>query len=274
MKVQLGPDAHRYLIAAQGRPVARPFHLRWLLPAVCGTDLRRWAAAWVASWPVLGGGMLWLAWDLGWQRAVFAAAVTVTLPGVIGPKVTRPVGVDLPAMALGVMAAAAAVHGWWWLAITLVVWAGMVKETAPIFAALWAWHPLLLIGLAAPALVSLVRRPGMDELTGSPELREIHDHPIRTAWTYRRDRGWLLAPALWLHPFGVTLAGFVAMSAQAAVTVAVAATQCAVATDTTRLLATGAGPVLAIGAATWLPTEVLPLAVVLHVFWPVQRIVA
>lgn len=274
MTLRTGPDGARYLIAAQGHPVARPFHLRWLLPAVCGTNPRRWWACWWASWPVLAAGMFSLSAHLGWRRALFAMAIVVTLPGVIGPKVTRPVGVDLPAMALGVAAAGAAVHGWWWAALALVLWAGMVKESAPLFAALWAWHPLLLVGLAAPALVAVVRRAGMDELTARPDLREIHDHPVRTAWSYRRDRNWLVDPALWLHPFGVTLAGLVNMSTQTAVTVAVAAAQCVVATDTTRLLASGAGPALAVGAATWLPVEVLPLLVAVHVFWPWPRVVA
>lgn len=40
-----------------------------------------------------------------------------------------------------------------------------------------------------------------------------------------------------------------------------------VATDTVRLVAAGAGPAMAIAAASVLPVEWLPLVAVLHVFW-------
>jgi hypothetical protein len=122
--------------------------------------------------------------------------------------------------------------------------------------------------------VTLVRKPEIDEITAKPDLREIHEHPVRTAFTYRRDRGWLVNPQLWIHPLGVTLLGLVNMTTQTAATVAVAVAQCAVATDTTRLLAAGAAPVLALTAATWLPVAWMPLLVAVHIFWPAPRIVA
>lgn len=271
--MKLGPDASRYWLAGQGRPVARPFHLRWLLPAMCRNDARRWSIVWAASWPVLAAGMVWFASDLGWRRALFASVLVVALPGVRS-KVTTPVGVDLPAMALSTVAAAAAVHGWWWLAVPLVLVAAAVKESSPIFAALWAWSWVPLVGLAAVVVAALVRRPELDPVTSAPNLREIHDHPIRTAWTHRRDHGLLASAAVWLHPLGACLIGLYGATGRTLTAVAVAFGQCAVATDTTRLVATGAGPALAVAAAAVLPVEALVLVAAVHVWWPFDRIVA
>lgn len=263
--MRLGPDSARYWLAAQGRPVARPFNLRWLLPKACGTHVRRWWAVWGASWPMLAVGVFWLASEFGWQRATLAAILTVGLPGVWGPEVCRPVGVDLPSMALGAVAAAAATHGVWWAAVPLVLLAGMVKESAPVWAALWAWNPILLIGLAAPAVAALIRRPELDEITARSDLRRVHDHPIRTALESRRGR-WRDA-WLWVAPWGATLAGLYAIDIRTAVTLAVAHAQTFVATDFVRLVHTAAGPALAIAAARVIPTPFLIPAAVAHVWW-------
>lgn len=270
--MRLGPDAARYWIAGQGKPVARPFHLRWLLPVVCRNDQRRWWFVWAASWPVLFGSVCWLASGLGWQRAVFAAVLTCALPGVWGPAVVRPVGVDLPAMALAALGAAGAVHGVWWVVLPAVYLAASVKETAPVWAALWAWNVYPLVGLVVPLFVALSIRPGMDEVTARPELREIHDHPVRTAVRYRSvldqpnlpwwRNGWVM-----VAPWGVCLAGLYAPSWQVVAAVVAAHLQLLVATDTARLLHTAAGPALAVAAATVLPVPWLLVAAVAHVFW-------
>lgn len=265
MTVTLGPDAARYWIAAQGLPVARPFNLRWLLPAACGTNLRRWWSVWALSWPVLGGGIFWLAEDLGWQRAAFAAVVVLGLPGVWGPKVVRPVGVDLPSMALAAISAAAAVHGWLWLAVAAAAIGAMIKESAPVWAALWAWSLWPLLALAVLVVPIAMGKTAIDSVTARPDLREIHDHPIRSSIKYRAGywrSGWVM-----VAPWGAALAGLYAPSWRLLVVLAVAHAQLLVATDTVRLVAAGAGPAMAIAAASVLPVEWLPLAAVLHVFW-------
>lgn len=264
--LRLGPDAARYWFAGGGGRVARPFHLRWLLPLVCGQHIRRWWAVWWSSWPVLFVGVWWLAADLGWQRATFAAVLCVALPGVWGPHVVRPVGVDLPAMALTAVAAAAAVHGWWWLAILALAFAAEIKETAPVWAALWAWDPALLLALIFPLAALVAIRPELDPITaGHPVLRRVHDHPIRTAFEHRRGR--LRDAHLWVTPWGASLAGLYGLTPQVAATLAVAHAQAVVATDTVRPVQTAAGPVLAIAAAQVLPLQWLPLAALLSVFW-------
>lgn len=264
-QIRLGPDASRYWLMAQGASVARPFYLRWLLPKVCGTDPRRWWLAWGVSWPLIAGGVAVMTSHRGatGTQALAAAVLCIALPGVWGPVVVRPVGVDLPAMALGVWAAAAASYGLWWVAIPLALAAACVKESAPVWAALWAWHPLLLVALLAPAIRALVASPALDEVTANPTLRAIHDKPIHTALSARQWRNaWVM-----VAPWGVCLAALYDPSVAVCVTLAVAYLQLIVATDTVRLVHTAAGPTMAIAAAMTIPTPWLLLAVVAHVFW-------
>jgi len=266
-----GPDAARYLLAGRGTPVARPFNLRWLAPAICRDDLSRWNVLWRASWPVAAAGAVLWAWATGLPvgRAVACAAFLMALPGVYGPHVSRPVQVDLPSMAVGLVAAAlmvmaddpAAVVG----AVLLTAVAASFKESAPIWVALWAWSPWPLLALVVPAVVQLVRRPVLDEVTQHPVLLRVHDHPFRSAVEHRAGRSrdaWL-----WVAPWGATLAALVPPDVRTLAALAVGHLQLLVATDTVRLLATTAGPAMALGAATNLPAEWLVVAVVVHTWW-------
>jgi hypothetical protein len=155
------------------------------------------------------------------------------------------------------------VHGWWWAAIPVVLVAACIKESAPVWCALWAWNPLLLVGLVAPAVRALTSKPRVDEVTAKPNLKKIHDHPVRTALTSRQWRdAWVM-----VAPWGLCLAALYRPSWWVAVALAAAYAQLLVATDTVRLVHTAAGPTLAIAAALVIPTAWLPLALVAHSFW-------
>jgi hypothetical protein len=263
----LGPDSARYLIAGEGLPVARPFHLRWLLPAVCRDRPSRWRAVWLASWPIAAFGCAWWAAGMvdGWQVPLAAAALLVALPGVWGPSVARPIGVDMPALAVGLIAAALWVHGLDVPAVIVAALAATMKETSPVWVALWCWSPWPLLALAAPAIAAIVRRPAIDEVTAHPNLIRVHDHPVRSAMEHRRGR-WRDAWTM-VAPWGATLAALVAPDRQTIATLAVAHAQLLVATDTVRLLATTAGPVMALAAAETYPAAWLPLIVAAHAVW-------
>ena len=59
---ELSPDGRRYLAMAAGRPAPFPFALRWLLPALCSTSLRRWrwcTALHLGALPPLVAYWLW-----------------------------------------------------------------------------------------------------------------------------------------------------------------------------------------------------------------------
>lgn len=263
----LGPDAQRYLAAAQGVAVPRPFCYRRLLPAVCKTDARRWWLVWWASWVVLAVAcFLWLWQRQPWEHAAAGAALLCALPGVLGPRVVIPVGVDLPASALTL----AGVALWtldhpWAVPFALSCWmtAAAIKETAPVHAALWAWHPGLLLLLLIPMLLAWRHKPGPDPL--GARFDEIARHPVRTALQAHAGRwrdGWLM-----VAPWGATVLALYSLELQTAVALAVAYAQLLVATDSVRLYQHTAGPVMAAAAAATIPTVWLPLAVVLHVVW-------
>jgi hypothetical protein len=267
MALTFGPDAARYWIAGQGRSVARPFNLRWLLPALCRNSERRWWAVWLISWPLAAAGCIAWAHASGasWGVSVAAAALLLALPGVLGPQVARPVGVDLPALALGLLAAAAFASGQRVLGIALVLVAANVRETVPVAVALWCWSPLPLVGLIVPALVAMWRRPELDEITAQPLLRRIHEHPIRSALEHHRGH-WRDAWHM-VAPWGATVAALLAVTPQLVVTLIVAHLQLLVATDEVRLTQTLAGPVVALAAAQVFPLHWLPLVVILHFVW-------
>lgn len=271
----LGPDAQRYLRSASGAPVTRPFHLRWLLPRVCGLDLRAWWAVWAASWVILAISMLGWAHQHGLSGWALAAAVGLLcgLPGILGPAVSIPVQVDLPATALTLCAV--------WLfgidhpaariaAVILILIAASCRETAPIFGALWLWSCWPLVGLIVPIIVHLVRKPVAT--TGNPEWDWIAAHPVRAGIQYHLGR--FRDARLMLLPWGACIVGFYNVDARILVVVLVAYLQLLVATDSVRLYQHGAGPVLALAAAAVIPAAWVPIVLAFHWLWilPQERI--
>lgn len=268
----IGPDAARYLHLANGVRVSRPFCWRWVLPKACGIDMRRWWAVWCVSWPVLAIGMLSLARQsqLGWPAALAAAALMLGLPGTLGPRVTVPVGVDLPATALAVCAAAGFAEGSrssLVASLLLACTAAAIKETTPLWAALWAWSPLPLVALVAPAARALWVRwrdlEGPDPL--GAQFQQIADRPLRTGWEAHRHH-WRDA-SLHVAPWGVCLAALWAVDWRLAAVLAAANLQLLVATDTVRIVHHAAGPAMAVAAASVIPTGWLVPAVAAHTFW-------
>lgn len=263
--MSVGPDAARLLLASEGVPVPRPFHLRWLLPAVCGQHIRRWWVVWGISWPLAAVAML--TWRLGagdsWQVSAASTALLLALPGVLGPSVTIPVGVDLPSMAWSLVGVSLFVNVHPVAGIVAVGVAAAIKEQAPLWSALWLWSPWLLLAGVVPLVRALVAKSGPDPL--GPQFQRIVDHPFRTALEHHQGRwrdGWL-----WVAPWGVCLAGLVGADWRLCVLLVVAHLQVLVATDTVRLVHCAAGPALAVAAAQVIPAEWLLLAVVVHVVW-------
>jgi hypothetical protein len=205
----------------------------------------------------------------GWARSLAVAALLCGLPGILGPRVVIPVGVDLPATALAVTAAMfTEMDGRWLVAAVLVAcWSGTVKESAPVVAALAAWSVVPLVGLAAPLVRHLWCRHrgliGEDPL--GPRFQAITDHPFRSSLEAHAGRwrdGWL-----WVAPWGVCLVALYAPTPQVVVALAASWAVVLVATDTVRLQHHMAGPVMAAAAVSNIPVGWLALAVVLHVAW-------
>jgi hypothetical protein len=261
----LGPDARRYLLMADGTPVVMPFQLRWLLPATCGADLVLWWCVWLVSFPVAAAGMVWWAVAAGHGIAAGAAA-GVLLVGLSGFLGVKPVETALPSMALGVLSAASFEQGWWLLGIVFAVLAATIRESAPVWIALWVWNPIALVALAAPILRWVLHRPHLDEVTAnSGTLLNVHDAPVWQALVHQDGR-WRDA-YLVVVPWGVTIAALYRPSWQLGALLVLTYAQLLVTTDYTRLLHSAAGPAMALGAAVVIPAEWLLLAVVVHVVW-------
>lgn len=260
-----GPDAARYIHLAQGGTVPRPFHLRWLLPKVCGTSPVRWWAVWLASWPVMAAAMFWWRFDAGdtWQVSLAAAAILAGLAGILGPAAVIPVGVDLPATALSLAGVAMIGHGWTVAGIGVLCGGAAIRETVPVWAALWIWSPWPLIALLPVAVRHFTTRTGLDPL--GAYFDDIAAHPIRAALAAHEGRwrdGWLM-----VAPWGACLFALTQPTWPMFTVVALAYLQLLVATDTVRLLHHAAGPVLAASAAQVVPPHLLLIVCVAHFVW-------
>lgn len=248
--MRLTPDGVRYVTPG---PVPRPFNLRWLIPAICQDNPTRWE--WVTRSSVVA--LAPLAW---WFTGSPWMAVCVALPGVWF-NWRLPALVDAPGMMLALLAACL----WpvcWPAAIAAVLLAGCVRETTPAWAAIYAWHPALLVGFAPVAIRLLTSRPGPDPC-GHDDLLA---HPIRSALSAHRGR-WG-DPALMVAPWGPLVVGVLAVptSIQLSVALVAAYGQTLTATDTVRLYQ-WAWPVVALATAHVAP-EWLPLVAVGVVFNP------
>ena len=147
--------------------------------------------------------------------------------------------------------------------VAVVAVAACVKESAPVWAALWSWSFWPLLALVAVVVRLISSKPGPDPL--GARFEEIAAHPIRSALAAHRGQ-WRNAWVM-VAPWGVCLLALTDVSPWLAVTLVVAYAQLVVATDSVRLYQHGAGPVMAAVAASVVPVAWLPLAVVAHVVW-------
>lgn len=249
--IQLSPDGLWYLRMAAGHQVPRPYSRRWLLPRLLGARPERWRALTLASFailPIVAAGYFSARGLAGWSL-FFTTALLCALPGLRLP-LRLPVLIDAPSFALALLVASSASAWPWWITAPLSLILGAIRESGPVFAALWAWSPWPLVGLVASGWWR-PRAPANETL--EPWLA----HPVREAWALRRRVG--LDGGLYLRPWGAAIAGLVAPSWQTLATVAVAHAQLFVAVDTVRL-AIWAAPPLVFAAAQVIPPALWPLA--------------
>ncbi len=242
-------DGYHYLRAAGGIPVPSPYQRRWLLPCLLGPHPKRWAALTYASLALLPAASLAYlsAVGLSGVRLAFGAVLLCALPAHRFP-LRFPVLTDAPAYTLALLTAWASLRAPW-AALPLAFALGSMRESAPVFAALWAWDPWLLLGLLATGW----RRPTCEPSATEPWLLR----PFASAWKQRRDIG--LDGSLYLRPWGGALLGLVAPTWQLALTLAVAHAQLFTALDALRLTV-WAAPVLCAVAAQTIPAPWMALA--------------
>jgi hypothetical protein len=257
-QISLSPDGHRYIAATQQR-VARPFHYRWLIPKLLA-KAKPTVWFWLTRLSLVGllPAMYWYVGG-GWH-GLAAAACVVGLSGVWAINRRLPILVDAPGMLLALLSADLFHAGWWPLAVLLAVVGGCVRETTPIFAALFAWNPLALLGLI-PVGVRHLQAEGPDVL--DQEARWILDHPVKASRKYHTG----IAPWTWLLPWGAGLLALGHPTLQLAAVLAAAYAQCLIATDTVRLYM-WAFPVVIAAAVEGVPTRWLLLLVLAHLVNP------
>ena len=263
MSLRLTPDGRRYALMGKGERQPLPFHLRWLVPAVCHDREAAWIVLNLASIlaVVLGTGYLAL-----WHGATLAQACVAALLMAGMPSLrfawAAPVLVDMPALAVALGAALL-----WplepYAAVAVALLAGAISEKAPVWAAVFALSPWLLLGLVAPLLRwALIRAP---KPSPHDPLAVTLEHPIQAALEYHRGR-WR-DPLLMLTPWGVCLVALLAPSPWLWLALAVGYAQLLLATDSVRLYQQAA-PVACVSAALLIPDAWAIPAVVAHWFNP------
>lgn len=255
MAVEATPDALRY-VAAASRRVPRPFHLRWLIPKLCGESERRWRLqSQLTTWGLFP--LVW--WYVGGWRGIAAAVMVTGLAGVWKFNRRFPILVDAAGMFCALLTADLFTHGLWPLALLVVLIGACVRETVPVFAALFAWNPLALIGLL-PVAVRALQHDGPD-----PEGNEPWQltRQLRTCIQIHRAQ----PVGLFVLPWGAALVCLANGSPQLALTLSIAYAQMAVATDTVRLYQ-WAFPVVLASAVHAVPLRWLPLLVVVQLANP------
>ncbi|MFI9251129.1 hypothetical protein [Streptomyces sp. NPDC053069] len=263
----LSPDGRRYLIKGSGRPVAMPFAVRWALPALCRDSPLRWRVCTdvhLVAVPVLM--YLWLGPYASDERLrVVGALLVCGLPGLWRIHIRWPVSVDATALAWALGSALLVRNGQLVPGVLAAVFAGLVKETSPVFAACFAWSPLPLAGLLAPAVVKCFARVGPDPM-GQPDVLA---NPFLASRLYHVGR-WF-DPRLMAAPWGICLLAFGVtdrdLLVMLAVTAAVAYGQIVIATDTVRLYQWAAPPVIA-ATITVVPSRWAYAALAAHLLNP------
>lgn len=255
----LAPDSAYYLEAGGRKAVPPPFAYRWLLPFVLGTVHNRWRAFTMFSIWMQGGALAWYANDL---RAVILVGM---LPAVWRFQLRHPVLVDAPGMAVALIGAAMMMHNppSWQLTFAVVAYAifgGCIRETVPIWMAVYCWSPWPLIGLLG-VLPGALRARKIDPAQDNPWITR----PLKTALDARNRQwlNWQLVAVPWgvLLPLGLWHGDYKVWTA-----LVLSHLPWLITSDWNRIAA-WAAPVLAVAALSW-HSDLWPLLLLIHVFNP------
>ncbi len=222
---QMSADGWRYQAMARGEGAPKPYHYRWLMPRVLGGDQRRWQTANTVACAGMVPAMWWL------TGSPTVGLFNFTLFGVWGMARGFPMITDPVAMCAAIVAAAATKHRRWTVAVAASLVAGGCRETAPVFAALYAGHPLPLVGLLSPAVMA--RKPEGPDVTDDFSHTCVAD-PLAAVWQVRRGSAtdW----KLYVAPLGGLWLG-ARSDARTTLTLLATYAQLLVAVDTSRLTA-------------------------------------
>ncbi len=209
-------DGRRYV---SGVPQPYPFHRRW-----CSWPKQMLIVMSLTSMVVMGTAMG------DWKKAL----LLLTLPGACF-LVTHPTTVDGPAILLA-WGASLLFPTHPWFAVLMSCVAGFVHERAPVYAALYAWHPLLLVGLVAVGWWRTPAPPDDDIRVGRGFIYSF--------LTHKGDHDWLsLQQTLTSSRALPVMAGFYGVSTAAWLALGLAWGQRLICSDLGRLVF-WAGPII------------------------------
>jgi hypothetical protein len=236
------PDGIRY---TSGELQPKPFHRRW----------NHWN-------PRVLTALTWLSFvalaaSMGnWQKAALFAA----LPGV-WVCATLPTTVDGPSIAFAWGASIAWSTGHHGLAIACSILGGFIHERSPMFAAVYAWTPWLLVGLASPFLLGL-RGAAKPKWGIGKVSEELCGHDLRGAVRAHRRFQDFLDWRQVVFPLRAVLpmAAYYGVTPAAWASFAVAFASRLVGTDTARFMLWAAPPMVAA-----LPNDIPAWMVLVHV---------
>jgi len=252
INVWLTPDGYRYFAVSKKR-VIKPFHLRWFLPFVLKDNLQAWA--WVTRLSIVGFAILTAVYCQNpWMVSV------ALLPGIVFSW-KCPVLVDAFGMFLALLACVL-LPIYWPAAVAVALLAGCVRETAPIWSAVYAWNPILLVGMI-PVAIRWLQKEGPDVL--DEKGLWIVKHPFKASKEFHAGK-WM-SPQLMLTPWAGLILGLGAMTPQLFLALLLAYSQLLIATDSVRLYQ-WATPVLALATCNLLPVWAIPFVAVSIVFNP------
>ena len=185
---RMAPDSYQYAAIAKGQRVVAPFWMRWLVPFVLRERGYLWEAMTLVCTMTLHACV---AFAYGPRAALLLAPMHL-----ISWNIKVPVQVDLAALAL-VSLALVVQHPV--ALIILGIYAGAVRENAPIMAAVAAWSPWPLVGLVG-ILPGLRWRRRIDPTVDkNPWLVQ----PWQT--TFASKRLLWMNPRIMLFPWGLAL---------------------------------------------------------------------
>ena len=186
---RMAPDSYQYAAMAKGQRVVSPFWGRWLMPFVLRERGYLWEAMTLLATVMLHACV---AAAYGPRAALLLAPMHL-----ISWNIKVPVQVDLAALAL-VSLALLVKHP---VALVILgIYAGAIRENAPIMAAIAAWSPWPLVGLVG-ILPGLRWRRKLDlAVDKNPWLT----HPWQA--TFASKRLLWMNPRIMLFPWGLSLA--------------------------------------------------------------------
>ncbi len=176
----------------------------------------------------------------GWKQAL----LFVMLPGVAF-CVNLPTTTDGPAMLLA-WGSSLALNTHPFCSICMAIASGLLHERAPVFASLYSWSPLPLIGLAAPLLAAFIKGAASPDRCSPDPSEKLVGHTLWGAIEAHRTYVNMLGDTglVWSLRGLPVMAGYLGTSVAAWACLGVAFASRILGTDTSRYIMWGALPMI------------------------------